>query len=336
MPKISVILPIYNAQAFIADAVKSVLTQSVQDFELILIDDASSDRTPGILDGMTDSRIHIVRHDENRGLVASLNEGLRLSSGKYIARMDHDDIALPDRFARQLAFLEQHSSIGVVGTGYRLIDGVGALGPSYRPPVTHEEISWAMSFLCPLAHPTVMAHRDLLLANGGYNESAAYAEDYDLWERLSRQVNFANLPEPLLLLRKHANNMTNVWLEKNIAVATGVALRRIGFLLGEEVDRDVVHCLYTQGHVQQERIGQSLELIMRLMQACSTRYPSARRIIRRDAAIRIALMGLRTHRPGPALSSLLQASKLNPSFATALLTKLKRRLLKHGDIQLIG
>jgi cellulose synthase/poly-beta-1,6-N-acetylglucosamine synthase-like glycosyltransferase len=336
MPKISVILPIYNAQVFIADAVKSVLTQSVQDFELILIDDASSDRTPEILAGMADPRIHVVRHDENRGLVASLNEGLRLSCGKYVARMDHDDIAMPDRFARQLSFLELNHSIGVVGTGYRLIDGEGTLGPSYRPPVTHEEISWAMSFLCPLAHPTVIARRELLIAQGGYSDSASYAEDYDLWERLSRQVKFANLPEPLLLLRKHGNNMTNVWLDKNIAVATDVASRRIGFLLGEEVDRDVVHCLYTQGHVHQERIGQSLKLIMRLMQACSTRYPSVERIIRRDAAIRIALMGLRTHRPGPALSGLLQATKLNPSFATALLKKLKRRLLKQGDIQLIG
>ena len=336
MPKISVILPIYNAQSYIADAVKSVLAQSIQDFELILIDDASSDSTSEILAGMEDSRIHIIRHDDNRGLVFSLNEGLRLSSGNYIARMDHDDIALPNRFERQLAFLEQHSSIGVVGTGYRQIDGLGALGPSYRPPETHEEISWAMSFLCPLAHPTVMARRDLLLANGGYNESGAYAEDYDLWERLSRQVKFANLPEPLLLLRKHANNMTNVWLDKNIAVATGVALRRIGFLLGEEVDRDVVHCLYTQGLIQRERIVQSLELIMRLMQVCCTRYPSARRIIRRDTAIRIALMGLRTRRPGPALNSILRATTLSPSFAAALLTKLNRRLLKHGDIQLIG
>ena len=336
MPKISVILPIYNAQAFIADAVNSVLTQSFQDFELILIDDASSDRTPEILAGMSDPRICIIHHDANRGLVTSLNEGLRLASGNFIARMDHDDIALPNRFSRQLTFLEQHSSIGVVGTGYRLIDGVGSLGLSYRPPVMHEEISWAMSFLCPLAHPTVMARRDLLIAHGGYNESAAYAEDYDLWERLSRQVKFANLPEPLLLLRKHGGNLTNVWLNKNTAVSTDVATRRIGFLLGEEVDCEIVHCLYTQGLVRPELIGQASELVIRLMRACSVRYPSARRLIRRDAAIRIALMGLRTCRPGPTLTSLLQAATLNPCFAFSLLSKLKRRLFKQGNIPLIG
>ena len=335
MPKISVILPIYNAQAFIADAVKSVLTQSVQDFELILIDDASSDRTSEILTGMLDPRIRVIRHDANRGLVTSLNEGLRLASGNFIARMDHDDIALPDRFARQLALLEQHSSIGVVGTGYRLIDGVGALGLSYRPLVTHEEISWAMSFLCPLAHPTVMARRDLLIAHGGYNEYAAYAEDYDLWERLSRQVRFANLPEPLLLLRKHEGNMTNVWLSKNIAVATDVATRRIGFLLDREVDRETVHCLYTQGRVHPERIGQARELIVRLMQSCSVRYPSARRLIRHDAAIRIALMGLRTRHPIPMLTSVLKAATLNPCFALALLNKLKGRFFKQRNMPVI-
>jgi hypothetical protein len=336
MPKISVILPIYNAQAFIAEAVNSVLTQSVQDFELILIDDASSDRTPEILAGMLDPRIRVIHHDANRGLVTSLNEGLRSASGNFIARMDHDDISLPDRFARQLAFLEQHSSIGVVGTGYRLIDGTGSLGPGYRPPVTHEEISWAMSFLCPLAHPTVMARRELLTDNGGYNEYAAYAEDYDLWERLSREVQFANLPEPLLLLRKHGRNMTNVWLDKNIAASTDVATRRIGFVLGEEVDREIVHCLNTQGHVRPERIGQARELIIRLMHACSIRYPSVRRLIRNDAAIRIALMGLHTRRPGPTLTSIFQAATLTPCFAVALLSKLKRRLLNQGNIPLVG
>lgn len=336
MPKISVILPIYNAQAFIADAVNSVLTQSVQDFELILIDDASSDRTPEILAGMLDQRIRIIRHEANLGLVTSLNEGLQSASGNFIARMDHDDIALPDRFARQLAFLEAHSSIGVVGTGYRLIDSVGALGLSYRPPITHEEISWAMPFLCPLAHPTVMARRDLLIAHGGYNESAAYAEDYDLWERLSRQVKFANLPEPLLLLRKHESNMTNIWLSKNISVATDVAGRRINFMLGEEVDREIVHCLYTQGHFYPERIGQARELIILLMHTCSVRYPLMRRLIRRDAAIRIALMGLRTRCPGPTLTSMLQAATLTPYFAVALMGRLRCRLLKQGNIPLVG
>lgn len=336
MPKISVILPVYNAEAFIADAVNSILTQSVQDFELILIDDASSDRTSELLAGMSDPRIRLVRHDTNRGLVASLNEGLLLARGNFIARMDHDDIALPDRFARQLAFLERHHSIGVIGTGYRLIDSEGALGLSYSPPVTHEEISWAMSFLCPLAHPTVMARRELLIAHGGYSESAAYAEDYDLWERLSRQAKFANLSEPLLLLRKHEGNMTNIWLGKNIAVAIDVARRRISCMLGEEVDRDIVHCLYAQGHVSPERIGQARELIVRLMQVCSMRYPSARRLIRRDAAIRIALMGLRTRRLRPILISLLQAATLTPYFAVALLSKLKYSLLKQGNISLIG
>ncbi|MBF9046476.1 glycosyltransferase [Rhodobacterales bacterium LSUCC0031] len=336
MPKISVILPIYNAQSFIADAVKSVLTQSEKDFELILIDDASSDDTPRILARMTDPRVNIVRHEENLGLVASLNEGLHLSRGRFIARMDHDDIAMPDRFAQQLAFLEVNHSVGVVGTGYQLINGEGKLGPRYRPPVTHEEISWAMSFVCPLAHPTVVARRELLIACGGYSDAAAYAEDYDLWERLSRKVKFANLPDPLLLLRKHKENMTEVWLDRNIAVATGVASRRIAFLLGEEVERDVVRCLYTQGYLHQERIEHSIELIMRLMHVCKTKYPSVHRIIQHDAAIRIALMGLRAKRPSLALTCLFQASKLNPNLASELVKKLMRRIFNKGVVQLVG
>jgi glycosyltransferase involved in cell wall biosynthesis len=336
MPKISVILPIYNSRAFIADAIDSVLGQNAQDFELILIDDASSDGTSAILETLSDPRVHHIRHATNQGLVYSLNEGLQLATGEFIARMDHDDIALPERFARQLAFLEHHPNVGVVGSGYRLIDGAGVQGLGYRPPATHDEISWAMCFLCPMAHPTIMARRTALLAAGGYRQSAYYAEDYDLWERLSREVQFANLPEPLLLLRKHGGNMSNVWLSKNIAVAIGVAARRISFLLDEEIDHEVVHCLYTQGHVHSQRVGQARALVMRLVRMCAQRYPSASGLIRRDAAVRIAQMGLRSRRPGTALASLAQATALAPSFAGTIFNKLKSRLAKQGDLPLIG
>lgn len=336
MPRISVILPVYNSRAFIADAVGSILAQSQRDFELIVIDDASSDGTAAILASIDDARIRYLRHETNQGLVYSLNEGLHLANGEFIARMDHDDIALPDRFARQLAFLEQHPEVGVVGTGYRLIDGAGAQGLAYVAPATHDEISWSMSFLCPMAHPTIMARRAPMLMLDGYRQSAYYAEDYDLWERMSRQVRFANLPTSLLLLRKHGGNMSNIWLGKNIAVATGVALRRINFLLDDEIEPEVVHCLYTQGHVHPQRIRQAQRLIVRLLEASSQRYPSARRLMRRDAAVRIAQLGLRSRRPSIALASLVQAATISPGFAGVLVNKLTRRLAKQGELPLVG
>lgn len=336
MPKISVILPIYNAEDFITDSINSILNQSFRDFELILIDDASSDRTPQLLTRISDPRIRRVRHDENRGLIASLNEGLQFARGSFIARMDHDDIALPDRFSQQLNFLELHQSIGVIGTGYRLIDSAGLVGLTYRPPKTHEEINWAMSFLCPLAHPTVMVRREILISNGGYSESAAFAEDYDLWERLSYKVKFANLPEPLMLLRKHGRNMTNVWLSENIAVATKIAARHIGYLLSEEIDGEVACCIYTQGNAYPEQLKKACELIMRLTHNYCERYPSLRCLIRRDAAIRIALIGLRTRRLRLVLVAMLQAASLTPFFFVALMIKFKCRLFNQGNATLIG
>ena len=291
-----------------------------------MIDDASSDCTSEILDGILDSRIHLIRHDVNQGLVASLNAGLRVARGEFIARMDHDDIALPDRFVKQLAFFQENHSVGVLGTGYCLIDDKGAQGACYCPPVTHEEINWAMSFRCPLAHPTVMVRRELLLAHGGYSDSAFYSEDYDLWERMSYSVRFANLPEPLLLLRKHEDNMTNIWRSKNVDMGVVVSARRINFLLGEETDREIVYCLYTQGHVHSERVGEAQELVMRLVQV-SGKHCLACRFIRRDAATLVAFMGLQSYSPSFILGSLIQAAKISPYFIVNFFNKIKYKLI---------
>ena len=336
MPKISVVLPIYNSEKFIYESVQSILAQTVDDFELILIDDASTDKTAKVLARLSDKRIKIIRHEENLGLVKSLNEGLQEAKGEFIVRMDHDDIALPNRIEKQLNFLKLNTKIGLVGSGYRLLDEDGIIELTYRPPMTPDEINWGMCFLCPIAHPTVMARREIMNEYGGYKETAQYAEDYELWERMTRKVDFANLNEPLLLLRKHSNNMTNLWREKNLSVATNVANRRINFLLEEEVDRQIVGCIYTLGKSNSDMAENAQNIIIKLLKAGVRKYPSAQRIIERDAAIRIALIGLRCNNKKLTLSSLYRASKITPFLSILLLTKLKRLVYRRGSEQLIG
>lgn len=336
MPKISVILPVYNAQTFILESVNSILAQSYRDFELILVDDASSDKTLEMLSSISDSRIRLIQNKVNVGLVGSINRGLDIAGGELIARMDHDDIALPHRFEKQVSFLNQHSSIDVLGSGYQLIDCAGKLGVRYVPPILHEEISWALSFMCPIAHPTVMVRRNVLLTGNGYRESHSFAEDYDLWERISMNVKFANLSESLLLLRKHDANMTNIWAKKNLLIASEVSARRIKFLLGVEVKSEVINCLYTQGQVNSECVEDAINLISSLAHSCDVRFPMASSLIRRDAAVRIAQMGLRSKNIKLISASLLKATMIYPAFPISVMNKLKSQVLNRGVVSMIG
>ena len=137
-----------------------------------------------------------------------MNQGLSLARGKYIARMDADDISLPDRFSKQVAFMEAHPAVGVLGTGATVIDAAGRHHQSLVFPASHLLLHWSLCFYSPLIHPSVMIRRELLLSSGGYLATAAHAEDYELWGRLSALTQFANLPDRLLLLRKSGENVS--------------------------------------------------------------------------------------------------------------------------------
>ena len=205
MPLVSVIMPVYNTAEYLDEAVRSILGQTLDDFEFIIVDDGSTDGSRKILNQYVDKRMK-VKHQENRGIVASLNRGLELARGKYIARMDSDDISLPDRLAKQIAFMESHVEVGICGTACCLFgDECGIT----RPKTESEEIkSWLLFGPC-MAHPTVMMRRDLILEHGlFYNPEFKQAEDYELWLRFSQHCEMANLPEPLLLYRVRGEQAT--------------------------------------------------------------------------------------------------------------------------------
>ena len=199
-PRVSVILSVHNGGAWVAQAVESVLGQTFADFEFIVVDDGSTDSTGTTLDGYRDSRLKVL-HQSRAGLTRSLNRALGLATAPLVARMDADDVALPDRLARQLAFLASHPEVGLLGTGCHEIAPSGEILQTIRPPTEDAAIRRALIRRNPFVHSSMVMRREAAEAVGGYDEGLPVAQDYDLWVRMSRVTRMANLPEPLVLRR---------------------------------------------------------------------------------------------------------------------------------------
>ena len=206
---ISVVMSVHNGERFLREAVASILNQTYTDFEFIIFDDCSSDGSAAILQSFADPRIRIYTNEKNIGLTNSLNKCLALAQGKYIARMDADDISLPTRFAKQVRFLNEHPAIALVGTWMECIDAEGRSLSRVDTPIEPNLIKDEMLKMNCIAHPSVMFRKDVVLAVGGYRTTLGrYAQDYDLWLRLLEQYQISNLPEHLLLYRMHPRQIT--------------------------------------------------------------------------------------------------------------------------------
>lgn len=208
-PLVSVIMPVYNGEKYLREAVDSILAQTFIDFEFIIIDDGSTDATAKILDSYADPRIIRINNRQNVGISTSSNDGIALAKGEYIARMDADDISLADRFEKQVAFLDHHLQIGVVGSSIKTINKQGQIIGSGSLPTDPELMEWVLLFGSPMAHPSVMMRTDLVKKIGGYSKEYPSAHDYDLFGRLSKHTKLANLSECLLLYRIHAESISN-------------------------------------------------------------------------------------------------------------------------------
>lgn len=201
--ELTVLLPVFNGAQYIAEAIESILTQTYTRFELLVINDGSTDETQTILEGFTarDARVRVISR-ENRGLIATLNQGLSLSSTDLIVRMDADDVARPNRLERQAAFMKAHPDVDVCGAGLVFYE----TGEEKRLPENHDALRVLALFNTPVFHPTVIMRKSSVLAVGGYSSQAPCAEDFDLWERmLHAGCRFANLSEVLLRYRLHPN-----------------------------------------------------------------------------------------------------------------------------------
>ena len=226
-PKITVLMPVYNGEAYLSEAVDSILNQTFTDFEFLIINDGSTDRTKQILESYTDYRICLV-HQKNIGLIKSLNKGILLSKGELIARMDADDISEHNRLQMQFEFMASNPEVAVCGSWAKIFGEVENL---WKYPLNHDEICCKQLFSSSIVHPSVIMRRSVLLnSNLFYEENAFWAEDYDLWVRISKDHKLANIDKVLLHHRIHNSNIGTVHKKAQIKTADLVRNKQLADL----------------------------------------------------------------------------------------------------------
>ena len=222
-------MPVYNAERFLREAIESILGQTFTNFEFLIINDGSSDGSKSIIEEYHDPRIRLVENERNLKLSATLNKGIEIARGEYIARMDNDDISLPNRLQRQVEFLDQNSDIAICGTWYTVVGD--AAHTHHRLPVKHRDLQCYALFHCPFAHPSVMFRKSVFDSRKfRFDQEYSPAEDYHLWTELLRQEQGANIPEFLFLYRSHSRQMT-----KSLTYISSAEKLEIGYRIFREL-----------------------------------------------------------------------------------------------------
>ena len=200
MPTVSVVLPVYKAERFLGQCLDSLWTQTYKDFEVLVVEDPSSDGTAAVLKKQKDPRLRVIRNSTRKGLVFCMNQGIAEAKGKYIARQDSDDVSLPERFQVQLDFLKANPCVGMLGTAYKLVDKNGRTVLNGQPETHAHILQEILPKYNQFAHGSLMMPKDMLQAIGCYRD-IKYAEDYDMFMRMSERFPVINLPQPLYMWR---------------------------------------------------------------------------------------------------------------------------------------
>jgi len=207
--KISVLMSVYNGEKYLKEAIESILNQTFKNFEFIIINDGSTDRTKRIIHSFQDDRIKYIENEKNIGLTKSLNIGIKEAKGEYLARMDADDVSLNVRLKTQYNFLENNKDIGILGSAMLIIDSNGQVVGKSKKPDKHYLIKWRCFFGYPMAHPTIMGRMDIFKENL-YNEMFISSQDTELWSRLifEKNIIFANTNQYLHKYRVHIKSVS--------------------------------------------------------------------------------------------------------------------------------
>lgn len=243
-PRVTILMSVYNSAPFLERAVRSMLTQTFTDFEFVIINDGSRDESPRILEGLQEPRMRVI-HSENRGLAAALERGVREARAPYIARMDSDDVALPERLAAQVEFLDRNPAIGLVDADHQQIDNQDRSIPTVNDrSLAHPGmISWKLVWQNVVCHPLVMVRREVLTALGQSYDPTSVTEDYDLWTRLLFKTGFGHIPKVLLHYRRNPGGMTGTRTRSQLESMTRIHARTLELLLDRPVDPSVGRAL---------------------------------------------------------------------------------------------
>ena len=215
-PTITVLLSVYNAENYVGIAIESILKQSFTDFELIAVDDCSTDKSWDIVQQYMkqDSRVIAKRNEVNLGGCKTLNVGLKLAKGKYIARLDNDDWSYPNRLEKQFDFLEAHPDVGIVGGVMEIMNQHGEVTGKRKYNISDQEIRNKIFRYSPFSHPLVMIRKSILDKVGSYDPAYAPADDYELYFRIGNESQFANLPDVIMRYRVIPSSITFMQTKK--------------------------------------------------------------------------------------------------------------------------
>ncbi len=303
-------MPVYNGVQFVAAAIDSVLAQTFTNFTFHIVDDGSTDGTSEVLRryAAADDRIVLQTMAKNVGFAAALNAGCRASTGEYIARMDGDDICLPERFARQISFLEQHPDVGVLGTSVQSIDEQDRIGRVWPCPTQPGLTAWALLFTCIIVHPSVMLRRRVLVDAGYYPSGYTPVEDYALWMRLVAKTRVTCLPDVLVRYREVAASLSRAQRERLESESIRIFQETVGWLpSGDVSDVDVKMLRALSQHRYPAAIGDIERLAGLIVELAGQRkalaplLPEDVSAIERDAAVRLWLLAALSVRLGKVM-----------------------------------
>jgi len=241
-PKVSVIMPVYNREAYVSESIASILDQTFKDFEFIIVDDGSTDRSNEIIQeyAQQDSRIQLISLDKNVGIARGTNHALERVSGQYIALMDSDDISMVSRLKCQVDYLDAHPEVGVLGSRMQVVDQNKAPLFIFDVPQQHSLIVWNLFFGRTFGNPSVMMRADNQILETGYSHAFVPSHDIDLWAKMAGQVRFANLSDILVSYRTHENSISIQKVEQKTAGLKSILNRTLRELWGDDASEQTV------------------------------------------------------------------------------------------------
>ncbi|NJN10964.1 MAG: glycosyltransferase [Richelia sp. RM2_1_2] len=257
-PKISVLMSVYNGSSYLRESIESIQNQTFTEFEFIIVEDCSTDNSAEIIAEYAekDQRIVVIINKENIGLTKSLNKGLKIARGEYIARQDADDVSLPSRLQKEALLLEKHPEISLVSCDIELIDSQGNFIGKCQRTCEPDLVSWYLLFYNRLAgHSQVMFRRQLVIELGGYDENRRYSQDYELWSRMIDVSKIAILPETLLKQRRHSESISASKSSEQKKYSLTQSKQNIEQLIDQEISLEEVEYLrgFWLGHWGPER-----------------------------------------------------------------------------------
>lgn len=300
-PAVTVLTAVHDGERHLRESVESILGQSYRDFELLVVDDASTDSSRVIVESYGDPRVRILHNEQKLGLTASLNRGMREARGRYVARQDADDVSDRNRLEHQIALLDGRPDVALVASHYRRIDDDGLHRGDRFVPTEPLEIRWRLLFLNAFAHSSVTFRREVVDAIGGYDERYRYAQDYDLWSRLARRHTVVAAPEILVSYRRSSDSLTATFdrAGDEVRQISNENVAAVGFD-PDRLDRDAAWRLLfgDPGAIETDRAVAAARAIMALHEAFASASALDARMRRRHREVVGRRLGRRVLRLG--------------------------------------